>query len=124
MARHQHSVRFHIVHFYPIAHLLFHHTTHLPGGEFRNLTYFAELMNATGKPILVEDCHWGGDGPGDWGDGGHLNAGPNQVPQEKWYGIPNPYPNPYPNPDLIVKTVINQVPQAMASCFVLCEGYL
>ena len=39
-------------------------------GEFKNLSYFAELMNATGKPILVEDCHWGGDGPGDWGDGG------------------------------------------------------
>lgn len=24
-------------------------------GEFRNLTYFAELMNATGRAILVED---------------------------------------------------------------------
>ena len=53
-------------------------------GEFQNLSYFAELMNATGKPILVEDCHWGQDGPGDWGDGGHLNQGPNRVPQEKW----------------------------------------
>ena len=53
-------------------------------GEFKNLTVFAELMNKTGKPILVEDCHWGHDGPGDWGDGGHLNQGPNQVPQEKW----------------------------------------
>ena len=52
-------------------------------GEFRNLTYFAELMNATGRQILVEDCHWGGDGPGDWGDGGQLNRGPNQVPPEK-----------------------------------------
>ena len=31
-------------------------------GEFRNLTYFAELMNRTGRQILVEDCHWGGDG--------------------------------------------------------------
>ena len=28
-------------------------------GEFRNLTVFAELMNKTGRPILVEDCHWG-----------------------------------------------------------------
>ena len=53
-------------------------------GEFKNLTVFAELMNKTGKPILVEDCHWGHDGPGDWGDGGHLNQGPNQVPADKW----------------------------------------
>ena len=54
-------------------------------GEFKNLSYFAELMNKTGKPILVEDCHWGGDGPGDWGDGGKLNQGANKVTQEKWY---------------------------------------
>lgn len=53
-------------------------------GEFMNLTVFAELMNKTGKPLLVEDCHWGKDGPGDWGDGGHLNQGPNKVSAEKW----------------------------------------
>ena len=53
-------------------------------GEFKNLSYFAELMNASGRPILVEDCHWGGDGPGDWGDGGRLNQGPNKVPPDKW----------------------------------------
>jgi hypothetical protein len=47
-------------------------------------SYFAELMNKSGRPILVEDCHWGGDGPGDWGDGGTLNQGPNKVPQDKW----------------------------------------
>ena len=41
-------------------------------------------MNATGKPILIEDCHWGKDGPGSWGDGGKLNQGPNEVPPEKW----------------------------------------
>ena len=44
-------------------------------GEFMNLTFFAQLMNKTGKPLLVEDCHWGRDGPGDWGDGGELNQG-------------------------------------------------
>lgn len=33
-------------------------------GEFRNLTLFAELYNATGKEIMIENCHWGGDGPG------------------------------------------------------------
>ena len=53
-------------------------------GEFLNLTVFAELMNRTGKPILVENCHWGKDGPGDWGDGAGLNQGPNKVPEEKW----------------------------------------
>lgn len=26
-------------------------------GEFMNLSYFADLMNATGRPILIEDCH-------------------------------------------------------------------
>jgi hypothetical protein len=35
-------------------------------GEFLNLTVFANLMNKTGKPILIENCHWGHDGPGDW----------------------------------------------------------
>jgi hypothetical protein len=32
----------------------------------------------------VEDCHWGGDGPGSWGDGGSLNQGGNKVPASKW----------------------------------------
>jgi len=36
-------------------------------GEFRNLTLFAELFNATNKPIMIENCHWGGDGPGSTG---------------------------------------------------------
>ena len=53
-------------------------------GEFLNLTVFAELMNKTGKPILVENCHWGHDGPGDWGDGAALNQGPNKVSTDKW----------------------------------------
>ena len=53
-------------------------------GEFLNLTVFAELMNKTGKPILVENCHWGHDGPGDWGDGAALNQGPNKVSPDKW----------------------------------------
>jgi len=29
-------------------------------GVFLNMSYFAELLNATGRPILVEECHWGG----------------------------------------------------------------
>jgi hypothetical protein len=63
-------------------------------GEFRNMTVFAELMNMSGRPILVEECHGGHpDGPGDWGDGSpsgwvpgvpNLNQGHNQVPAEKW----------------------------------------
>jgi alpha-galactosidase len=53
-------------------------------GEFLNMTVFAELMNATGRPILVEECHWGGGAPGTWGDGGKLNSGPNKVSPAKW----------------------------------------
>lgn len=53
-------------------------------GGFRNLSYYAELFNATGRKVLIEDCHWGGDGPGDWGDGGDLNRGPNAVPAQSW----------------------------------------
>lgn len=26
-------------------------------GQFRNLTWWAELLNATGRPVLVENCH-------------------------------------------------------------------
>ena len=38
--------------------------------EFRNLTWWASLLNATGRPILIENCHWGGTIPGDTtGDG-------------------------------------------------------
>ena len=36
------------------------------------------VPDSRGPPIQ------GGDGPGDWGDGGSLNRGPNQVPAEKW----------------------------------------
>ena len=53
-------------------------------GEFKNLSVFAELLNQSGREVLMEDCHWGGDGPGSWGDGGALNRGPNHVPAWKW----------------------------------------
>jgi len=33
-------------------------------GEFRNLTWWAQLLNATGRPIMIENCHWGGTVPG------------------------------------------------------------
>lgn len=36
------------------------------------------------RPVLIEDCHWGGDGPGSWGDGGALNRGPNAVAAADW----------------------------------------
>lgn len=32
-------------------------------GEFVNLTYWAQLLNATGKAVIIENCHWGGDLP-------------------------------------------------------------
>ena len=49
-------------------------------GQFLNMSLFAELMNATGRPILVEECHWGGGAPSTWGHGGQLNRRPNEVP--------------------------------------------
>uniref|UniRef100_A0A7S1CQ71 Alpha-galactosidase n=1 Tax=Bicosoecida sp. CB-2014 TaxID=1486930 RepID=A0A7S1CQ71_9STRA len=36
-------------------------------GAFRNLTWWAELINATGKAMLQENCHWGGTVPGQSG---------------------------------------------------------
>jgi alpha-galactosidase len=39
-------------------------------GEFMNLTWWAELLNATGHPVMIENCHWGGTVPGQTsGDG-------------------------------------------------------
>ena len=35
-----------------------------------NLTLWAELLNATGRPVMVENCHQGGDGPGMVRDAG------------------------------------------------------
>jgi len=32
-------------------------------GQFQNLTRWEELLNASGRPIMVENCHWGGDIP-------------------------------------------------------------
>ena len=43
--------------------------------RYHNMSLFAELMNKTGRAILVEECHWGAGGPGTWGDGGALNKG-------------------------------------------------
>jgi hypothetical protein len=34
-------------------------------GEFRNLSFFAQEFNKTGVPVMMENCHWGGDGPDD-----------------------------------------------------------
>eukprot|EP01051_Picozoa_sp_SAG22_P002154 SAG22_NODE_94_length_20824_cov_230.693718_15_plen_545_part_00 len=42
------------------------------------------MSHVNSKPILIENCHWGHDGPGDWGDGAALNQGPNRVAEEKW----------------------------------------
>eukprot|EP00038_Savillea_parva_P009018 m.180708 g.180708 ORF g.180708 m.180708 type:complete len:593 (-) comp15074_c0_seq1:172-1950(-) len=33
-------------------------------GEFLNLTLWADLFNETGHPVLIENCHWGKEGPG------------------------------------------------------------
>jgi hypothetical protein len=32
-------------------------------GIFLNLSLWAELLNETGKHVLIENCHWGHDGP-------------------------------------------------------------
>eukprot|EP01064_Diplonema_japonicum_P019403 TRINITY_DN28110_c0_g1_i1.p1 TRINITY_DN28110_c0_g1~~TRINITY_DN28110_c0_g1_i1.p1 ORF type:complete len:430 (+),score=32.88 TRINITY_DN28110_c0_g1_i1:54-1343(+) len=33
-------------------------------GQFRNLTWWAKLLNETGRPIMIENCHWGQTVPG------------------------------------------------------------
>eukprot|EP01059_Diplonema_ambulator_P031670 TRINITY_DN588_c0_g3_i1.p1 TRINITY_DN588_c0_g3~~TRINITY_DN588_c0_g3_i1.p1 ORF type:complete len:430 (+),score=134.63 TRINITY_DN588_c0_g3_i1:49-1338(+) len=33
-------------------------------GQFRNLTWWAELLNQTGTAIMIENCHWGETVPG------------------------------------------------------------
>ena len=33
--------------------------------QFHNLTRWAELINATGRPVLIENCHQGGYSPGE-----------------------------------------------------------
>eukprot|EP01061_Rhynchopus_euleeides_P036021 TRINITY_DN606_c0_g1_i1.p2 TRINITY_DN606_c0_g1~~TRINITY_DN606_c0_g1_i1.p2 ORF type:complete len:417 (+),score=173.06 TRINITY_DN606_c0_g1_i1:56-1306(+) len=33
-------------------------------GQFRNLTWWAQLLNETGRPMMIENCHWGGTVPG------------------------------------------------------------
>lgn len=43
-------------------------------GPHRNLTRWAEAINASGHPILIEDCHWGGTVP--LGKLGPLGGGP------------------------------------------------
>jgi alpha-galactosidase len=32
-------------------------------GQFENLTVWADLINASGRPMMIENCHWGGDAP-------------------------------------------------------------
>jgi len=32
-------------------------------GMFKNLSWWYALINATGRPMLIENCHWGGDNP-------------------------------------------------------------
>ncbi|KAJ9455014.1 Alpha-galactosidase [Diplonema papillatum] len=32
-------------------------------GEFHNLTWWAQLLNQTGRPIMIENCHWGNTVP-------------------------------------------------------------
>eukprot|EP01062_Namystynia_karyoxenos_P015880 TRINITY_DN157_c0_g1_i2.p1 TRINITY_DN157_c0_g1~~TRINITY_DN157_c0_g1_i2.p1 ORF type:complete len:447 (+),score=168.08 TRINITY_DN157_c0_g1_i2:68-1342(+) len=58
-------------------------------GEFLNLTWWAELLNQTGRRVMIENCHWGRTVPGA-GQGGRqpvmhqgelrsADAGPSQA---------------------------------------------
>ena len=39
-------------------------------GQFRNLTWWAKLLNETGRAVMIENCHWGDTVPGQTsGDG-------------------------------------------------------
>eukprot|EP01060_Flectonema_neradi_P004609 TRINITY_DN129_c0_g1_i1.p1 TRINITY_DN129_c0_g1~~TRINITY_DN129_c0_g1_i1.p1 ORF type:complete len:413 (+),score=99.17 TRINITY_DN129_c0_g1_i1:62-1300(+) len=33
-------------------------------GQFRNLTWWGQLLNETGRSVMIENCHWGGTVPG------------------------------------------------------------
>lgn len=35
----------------------------------QNMSLWADLLNATGRPVMIENCHQGGDGPGIIADG-------------------------------------------------------
>ena len=39
-----------------------------------NLTLWAELLNKTGRPVMVENCHQGGDGPGSVRDAAQIHG--------------------------------------------------
>ena len=39
--------------------------------QFHNLTHWAQLLNATGRKVLIENCHQGGYAPA-WSSGRHT----------------------------------------------------
>jgi alpha-galactosidase len=55
-------------------------------GEFLNLTWWAELLNATGRPIIIENCHWGGTTPGTH-PAGEDEALPNDLLESKGLSV-------------------------------------
>jgi len=57
-------------------------------GQFRNLTWWAQLLNKTGRPILIENCHWGGTIPGQTtGDGPCVGGGSKDKPSDCPYNF-------------------------------------
>jgi len=49
-------------------------------GAATNMTYYAELMEATGRAYLTENCHWGHCGTDAW----YHNPDGSSCPTEKW----------------------------------------
>ena len=49
-------------------------------GAQTNMTYYAELMKATGKSYAVENCHWGSCGADKW----YHNPDGSSCPTHDW----------------------------------------
>jgi len=49
-------------------------------GAATNMTYYAELMAATGRTYAIENCHWGSCGRDAW----YHNPDGSSCPTEKW----------------------------------------
>eukprot|EP01064_Diplonema_japonicum_P007857 TRINITY_DN1547_c0_g1_i1.p1 TRINITY_DN1547_c0_g1~~TRINITY_DN1547_c0_g1_i1.p1 ORF type:complete len:432 (+),score=94.57 TRINITY_DN1547_c0_g1_i1:47-1297(+) len=60
-------------------------------GEFRNLTWWAQLLNETGRPVMIENCHWGYTVPGQaHGDGPCTGTGiPSDCPYNFFRSSPD-----------------------------------
>lgn len=60
-----------------------------------NQTLWAELLNATGRPVMIENCHQGGIAPGTHDKNGDCTGlgTPSDCPYNFWRTTGDPYPS-------------------------------